>query len=64
MTVTLFNETLGIALEPVSYNWANYELTVDAATSDSGDTLLLYVTGTGGGNQLLNATYLGTDLVD
>lgn len=64
MVVILFNATLGVALEPESYDWANYELTVSPYTAAAGDTLVIYVTGTGGGNQLLNATYLGSDLPD
>jgi len=62
--VILFNVTEGIGLEPLSYNWANYELTVDPATSNPGDTLDIYVTGAGGGNQLLRETYLGSELID
>jgi len=64
MVAILFNITQGLALEPVSYDWANYELTVDSNTSAPGDVLEIYVTGTGGGNQLLNATYLGSEMVD
>ena len=64
MYVSLFNVTFGLAIEPLSYNWANYELTVDPATVTPGDILVIYVTGTGGGNQLLNASYLGTELIN
>jgi hypothetical protein len=53
-----------LALEPLSYNWADYELTVDPATSASGNVLEIYVTGTGGGNQLMSSTYLGSDIID
>ena len=62
MVVILFNATLGLALEPLSYNWANYELTVDPYTANPGDTMVIYVTGAGGGNQLINATYLGSEI--
>ena len=62
MVVILFNATSGLALEPLSYNWANWELTVDPTTSAPGDTLVLYVTGTGGGNQLYNYTCLGSQM--
>ena len=64
MTVTVFDATLGLALEPVSYNWANYELTIDESIANPGDTLVLFLTGTGGGNQLYNQTYLGSELID
>ena len=64
MVVTLFNATLGVALEPESYDWANYELTVDPTTAFPGNILQVWVTGTGGGNQLLNATYLGSELIN
>jgi hypothetical protein len=64
MVVILFDATLGLALEPLSYNWANYELTVDETVASPGDILVLYVTGTGGGNQLYNQTYLGSDLIN
>ena len=62
MVVVLFNATLGLALEPLSYNWANYELTVDPTTAAPGDILVIYVTGTGGGNQLMYKTYLGSEM--
>jgi len=64
MTVILFDVTEGIALEPASYNWANFELTVNPATSSPGDVLDIYVTGAGGGNQLLRETYLGSELTN
>jgi hypothetical protein len=64
MTVVLFDVTEGIALEPLSYNWANYELTVNPDYSAPGDVLDIYVTGAGGGNQLLRETYLGSDLIN
>jgi len=62
-TVIAFNVTLGLAIEPVSYDWANYEITVGATETD-GDLIDIYVTGVGGGNQLFNNTYLGTDLTN
>ena len=64
MVVILFNATLGLAVEPLSYDWANWELTVDSNTAFPGDTMVIYVTGTGGGNQLYNHTYLGSDLIN
>ena len=64
MVVVLFNVTAGLAVEPLAYNWANWELTVDPSTSNPGDTLSLFVTGVGGGNQLYNYTGLGSDLID
>ena len=64
MVVLLFNVTTGELVQPLSYNWADYELTVDPDTASSGDAMLIYATGTGGGNQLLNASYLGSDLID
>jgi hypothetical protein len=64
MVVIVFNATQGLALEPASYNWPNYELTVDKSVSVAGDILVLYVTGTGGGNQLYNQTYLGSEMIN
>jgi hypothetical protein len=63
MYVILFNVTLGLAIEPLAYDWANYEMTVDPALASPGDVLVVYVTGTGGGNQLFNGSYLGTELI-
>jgi len=57
MVVILFNATLELAIEPLSYNWAEYELTVDPTTARAGDTIIAYVTGVGGGNQLYLETY-------
>jgi hypothetical protein len=64
MVVTMFNATLGWAIEPLSYDWANYELTVDLATASAGDVLVISVAGIGGGDQLYNQTYLGSELID
>jgi len=62
-TVIAFNATKGISIEPSSYDWVNYTLTV-GATEDPGDVLVLYVTGVGGGNQLYLNTYLGNLIGD
>jgi hypothetical protein len=62
MVILLFNATSGLPVEPITYNWANYELTVDSTTSTPGDTLVIYTTATGGGNQLISATYLGSEM--
>lgn len=64
MVVMLFNATTGLFIEPLSYDWANYELTVDPATASTTDILSVYVTGTGGGNQLLSASYLGSTMTN
>jgi hypothetical protein len=64
MVVMLFNVSTGRFVTPASYNWADYELTVDPATAVASNTMMLYVFGTGGGNQLLNSTYLGSDLIN
>ena len=61
-TIIVFNVTLGLAIEPVSYDWANYQVTV-GATETNGDIIDLYVTGVGGGNQLYVSTYLGSSIV-
>ena len=63
-TVVAFNATTGLAIEIPSngYDWANYEVTIDPSTSNSGDLIDLYVTGVGGGNQLYLNTYLGNDV--
>lgn len=59
--VFLFNITLGLGVEAASYDWVNY--TLDATgTASAGDILELYVVATGGGNQLYNNTYIGTEI--
>ena len=58
-TVVVFDATLGIALEAASYDWVNYELTLNDSVANSGDTIVLYVTGVGGGNQIYLNTYVG-----
>lgn len=63
MTVTVFNVTQQLATEINAYDWANYQLTV-GSYENSGDLLDVFVTGVGGGNQLYNNTYLGTNLVN
>jgi hypothetical protein len=55
-TVVVFNATLGQTVEPINYDWANYEVTV-GLTETAGDVLDLYITGIGGGNQLYLNTY-------
>jgi hypothetical protein len=55
-TVVVFNVTLGLAIEAVSYDWVNYTVTVGLTETD-GDILDIYVTGVGGGNQLYLNTY-------
>ena len=59
--VILFNVTLGLVVNPASYNWVNYTLDATGAAS-SGDILEIYVAATGGGNQLYNNTYIGTEI--
>ena len=54
--VIVFNTTLGLSIEAVNYDWANYEVTV-GLTETAGDILDIYVTGVGGGNQLYLNTY-------
>jgi hypothetical protein len=55
-TVVVFNATLGLSIEAVNYDWANYEVTM-GLTETTGDIIDLYVTGVGGGNQLYLNTY-------
>jgi len=55
-TVVVFNATLGLAIQPVNFDWANYEVTLGLTETD-GDIIVLYVTGVGGGNQLYLNTY-------
>jgi hypothetical protein len=62
-TVMAFNVTTGYALEPESYDWANYELTLSSDVTD-GDVISLYVTGIGGGNQLYVESYIGSEIID
>ena len=62
MTAILFNVTTGLLIEPLQYDWANYTMVLDPDFSTLGDILQVYCTGTGGGNQLLNATYLGNQI--
>jgi hypothetical protein len=58
-TLQVFNATTGVQLEPSSIDWANYEFTISAT---DGDTINIYVTGVGGGNQLYINTYLGDEI--
>jgi hypothetical protein len=62
MVVLLFNVTSGLAIEPLSYDWANYQLTVDPAYAAPGDILAITVFATGGGNQIYNNTYIGSTI--
>jgi hypothetical protein len=61
MTVQVFNQTSGLAITPSLYDWVNYEVTVSAS---DGDVIVVYVTGVGGGNQIYNNTYIGSDIGD
>ena len=61
--VIAFNVTLGLAVEPISYDWANYELTF-GATETAGDTINVFITGVGGGNELYINSYLGSEIGD
>jgi len=72
-TVTLFNVSTGVLLDPTVYDpasldWPTYtiDLTSIVETGDiqPGDTLEVVVTGIGGGNQLYLNTYLGSELTD
>jgi hypothetical protein len=63
MVVVMFNVTLGIETEPMIYDWANYQL-IDPLYTSPGDTVDVYVTGVGGGNQLMYDTYLGSTLTN
>lgn len=63
MAVIMFNATLGLAIEPILYDWANYQLIVDPYTAFPGDIIVVYVTGVGGGNQLMSGTYLGSEML-
>jgi hypothetical protein len=62
-TVFMFNATLGVAIEPYYYDWANYQI-VGTPYAYPGNELEILVTGVGGGNQLYLDTYLGTDLLE
>ena len=55
-TVVVFNATLGLAIQAIEYDWANYAVTV-GLTETAGDIIDIYVTGVGGGNQLYLNTY-------
>ena len=61
-TITVFNVTTGRTILPTSYNWVDYEVTMGGPTVTAGDTLDLYVTGVGGGNQLYLNTYVGSEV--
>jgi hypothetical protein len=59
--VILYNLTLGLVVIPASYDWVTY--TLDATgTASPGDVLEVYVAATGGGNQLYNNTYIGSEI--
>jgi hypothetical protein len=60
-TVQVFNANLGLEVDPLDIDWANYELTLGTPFTD-GDIVNVYVTGVGGGNQLFLNTYLGNDV--
>jgi hypothetical protein len=62
-TVFMFNVDEGIAIDPVAYDWANYQL-IGTDFAEPGQILEVIATGIGGGNQLYLNTYLGTELVD
>ena len=62
-TVFMFNVTVGLVIEPVAYDWANYQL-LGTDYAAAGDTIDVVVTGIGGGNQLYLNTYLGSELTD
>ena len=64
MTVFVFNITNGYGVESDGYDWLNYLLYLDPANPlvAPGDIIQVAVTGTGGGNQLLNATYTGSEV--
>ena len=63
MVVIAFNITTGIALEADSYNWVDYELTISYGVND-GDIINILVFATGGGNQLMSDTYIGSNIGD
>ena len=64
MVIVMFNATLGLAIEPLYYDWANYQVMVSPYTSFPGDTIVIYVTGVGGGNQLMSSTQLGSEMTN
>ena len=61
MVVLAWNITTGVGLQPSSYDWVNYTLTVTQAVT-AGDVIQLSVVATGGGNQLMSDTYIGSDI--
>jgi hypothetical protein len=61
-TVIVSNQSLGINLDVATdYNidWVNQTVTVVSVDITDGDTITIDVYGVGGGNQLLQATYVG-----
>ena len=61
MVVLTWNITTGLGVEPDSYDWVNYTFSLTQGVSD-GDIIQVAVVATGGGNQLLNNTYLGSTI--
>lgn len=64
MVVGLFNATTGIIILPSSFNWVDYELTVATGTASAGDILVIYAAATGGGNQLMSSSYVGSEITN
>ena len=63
MSVMAFNVTQKLEIIPVNYNWANFEVTI-GAPANAGDIIDLMLFGVGGGNQLYNNTYLGSEILN
>ena len=63
MVILTWNITTELGVEPSAYDWVNYNFTLTQGAS-AGDTIQIAVVATGGGNQLLSSTYVGSDISD
>jgi len=61
MVVLAWNITTGLGVEPSAYDWVNYNFTLTQGAS-AGDIIQIAVVATGGGNQLMSDTYIGSDI--
>ena len=61
MVILTWNITTGLGVEPSAYDWVNYNFTLTQGAS-AGDTIQIAVVATGGGNQLMSDTYIGSDI--
>ena len=61
MVILTWNITTGLAIEPSAYDWVNYNFTLTQG-AQTGNIIQITVVATGGGNQLMSDTYIGSDI--